>query len=43
MCFRPPEAGKPIVCPACGAPNPQIAKKCLKCKTDLSEVAKDGE
>lgn len=38
MCFRPPSAEKGINCPNCGALNPMMASKCLKCKTDLSSV-----
>jgi len=43
MCFRPPSAGKPIKCPSCGALNPNIATKCIKCKADLSEAKKAQE
>lgn len=38
MCFRPPSAGKMLKCPNCGAPCPPMAKKCTKCKTDLTGV-----
>lgn len=38
MCFRPPTAGKPVKCPQCGAINPGVAKNCIKCKADLSQV-----
>lgn len=38
MCFRPPSVGKPIACPECGQINPSIAKRCIKCKTDLSAL-----
>lgn len=42
MCFRPPSAGKGVKCPGCGAVNPSIAKKCVKCKTDLSQVKEEN-
>ncbi|MFA6808445.1 MAG: hypothetical protein WCR27_05580 [Eubacteriales bacterium] len=38
MCFRPPTAGKPKKCPQCGAVNPSMAKTCIKCKADLTQV-----
>ncbi|SHN51895.1 hypothetical protein [Desulfitobacterium chlororespirans] len=37
MCFRPPSAQKPVKCPQCGALNPAISKKCIKCKTELEK------
>lgn len=36
MCFRPPSTQKPVKCPQCGALNPAISKKCIKCKTELT-------
>jgi ribosomal protein L40E len=41
MCFRPPSVGKAIKCPACGAPNPGIAKSCVKCKEDLTAAKEE--
>lgn len=38
MCFRPPTAGKPVKCPSCGAVNPSVAKACIKCKADLTQL-----
>jgi DNA-directed RNA polymerase subunit RPC12/RpoP len=38
MCFRPPSAGKAIKCPNCGAMNPNVMKKCIKCKADLPKA-----
>lgn len=35
MCFRPPQVGKPIKCPECGAMNPFNQAKCKKCKAEL--------
>ncbi len=37
MCFRPPSAQKPVKCPQCGALNPAISKKCVKCKAELEQ------
>ncbi|CDX00564.1 hypothetical protein DesLBE_2816 [Desulfitobacterium sp. LBE] len=37
MCFRPPSAQKPVKCPQCGALNPPISKKCIKCKAELAK------
>lgn len=41
MCFRPPTPSKPIKCPDCGALNPTVAKKCVKCKADLSPAKEE--
>lgn|GEM_PF-3064862 len=43
MCFRPAAAAVPTKCPNCGALNPPIAKTCLKCKTDLTELNTPAE
>lgn len=43
MCFRPPAAQKPVKCPACGALNPGMVTKCVKCKADLSETKKEED
>ena len=43
MCFRPPSVGKPIKCPSCGALNPNIAKNCVKCKTDLTSLKEENK
>ncbi len=37
MCFRPPNAAKPIKCPNCGAMNPPTNAKCRKCEADLKD------
>ncbi|TWH56914.1 hypothetical protein DesLBE_1169 [Desulfitobacterium sp. LBE] len=39
MCFRPPSAGKKVICEACGTPNPEIVKNCIKCKAELKKDA----
>lgn len=40
MCFRPPNAQKPIKCPACGTFNPPINKVCKKCGAELKTADK---
>jgi ribosomal protein L37E len=46
MCFRPPNAQKPIKCPRCGALNPANVKKCRKCgltEEEAIEIFKAAE
>lgn len=44
MCFRPPSASKPKICPECGIKNLPIRTTCLKCNADLNvENSKDKE
>lgn len=43
MCFRPPTAGKAVKCPECGAMNPPMGVKCVKCKADLSAVKQEPQ
>lgn len=40
MCFRPTAAAKARNCPKCGAINPAIAKKCIKCNTSFEDNLK---
>lgn len=37
MCFRPPNAAKPIKCPSCGSLNPPTNAKCRKCEAELKK------
>lgn len=37
MCFRPVSVGGVKKCPSCGATNPTIATKCIKCKELFKE------
>lgn len=43
MCFRPPSAMKVIVCPNCGAKNPDTSSQCHSCNEPLPELPPDEE
>ena len=38
MCCTPRVSADKKICPNCGKENPALLKKCVKCKTDLTEV-----
>ncbi|WP_282433827.1 hypothetical protein [Desulfitobacterium hafniense] len=37
MCFRPPAAGKPVICPKCQKVNPPQEKQCKHCGEPLKK------